>query len=212
MRSIDQSQEVLPGENPEQYDEEFEQNQVVLKLARNGISARLNMVDTDKVDFHENSQLEGTIKRQLVDSLKKEGHRSSDIQWAIGSLGKTNLPPADITEQIRYTKRDIEELYNNNTMPYVDSNDIIKADPNIYSGNFSYSDKKRHGQVLGQEQKIEALKGYIKEISVARELQGLTIHGKLEKRWSVQKWLAGKCDVFDQKNRLNSYAAAKLGK
>ena len=79
MRSIDQSQEVLPGENPEQYDEEFEQNQVVLKLARNGISARLNMVDTDKVDFHENSQLEGTIKRQLVDSLKKEGHRSSDI-------------------------------------------------------------------------------------------------------------------------------------
>ena len=104
------------------------------------------------------------------------------------------------------------ELNDNNTIAYVDNNDIIKADSNIYGGNFANADKKGHGQDLNYNQKISALRGYIKEISMAREMQGMTIHGKLEKRWSVQKWLAGKCQMFDQKNKLSSYANSKLGK
>ena len=89
---------------------------------------------------------------------------------AVQSVGQPGKDLENIQEQIKYTRKDILELNDNNTMAYVDNNDIIKADPNIYGGNFSISDKKRHGEVLDHNQKIKALKGYIKEISMAREM------------------------------------------
>ena len=90
--------------------------------------------------------------------MKKQGFRTSEIYNKILCLGRPNILPENTSERINYTKRDLQGLHNNNTMPYVDSNDMIKADPINYCG------VPNRGRQLDQKQQIIALKGYIKEI------------------------------------------------
>ena len=77
--------------------------------------------------------------------MKEQGGRSQDILAAIESIGTPGKILENIDEQIQYTRKDITELNDNNSMAYVDNNDIIKADPNIYGGSFSMTDKSGHG-------------------------------------------------------------------